>query len=138
MHESQILDILDSLTLNKLQDYEKSIIVADVKNEMSNTRLAGNPISLIMTKLNDLSNGMYKESQAISTYFQDFSEKESAEKPFEIKNKDEIDAFLEKMQNKKFEGDVFGDTWEFYHPTENMNADGVPRHRSDFVVKDAC
>ena len=138
MHESQILDMINSISNNQLSDAEKSIILADVKSELNNLRLAGNPMNTILSKINDLSNGLYKESQAISTYFQDFSEQEQAEKPFEIKNKDEIDKFLKKMMSEDFEGNVFGDTWEFYHPTENMNADGVPRHRSDFVTKNSC
>jgi len=135
MHESQIQDIVDSITLNKLSWSEKAIIVADVKNELCNKRLAGNIMSLVLSKVEDLNKGLYKESQsALPKIFQDFSEKEAVSKPFEVK-KDEIDNFLEKMTSKKFDGNVFSDTHDFYHITDVMRAEGVPQHRSDFNVK---
>lgn len=136
MHENQILDIVESVTLNNLSLREKSLIVADVKNEISNTRLAGNITSLVLSKINDLSKGMYRESQAtLPKIFQDFSESEGEQKPFEIRNTDEIGDFLNKMTEKKFDGDVFSDTYPFYHPTDVMRAEGNPQHRSDFNVK---
>jgi len=74
MHESQIQDIVDSITLNKLSWSEKAIIVADVKSELCNTRLAGNIMSLVLSKVEDLNKGLYKESQsALPKIFQDLS-----------------------------------------------------------------
>ena len=49
-------------------------------------------------------------------------------------NKKEIDAFLDKMVSDKFKGNFFDDTFEFLHPVEAMEAEGVGRHRSDFNV----
>ena len=93
MHESQILDVVDSLTLGQLSLNEKAIIVADIKSEISNTRLASNITSLVLEKVNDLSKGLYKESQALPKTFQDFSESEGKQKPFEITNQDEIESY---------------------------------------------
>lgn len=135
MHESQILDIVESLTMNTLSLDEKAIIVADVKSEITNKRLAGSTTSLILEKINDLGKGFYKEAQALPKTFQDFSETSDNSTPFAITNMDEINEFLDKMASKKPEENVeswFGDTWEFYHPIENMNVPGVPRHRADF------
>ena len=47
----------------------------------------------------------------------------------------DIGDFLNKMTEKKFDGDVFSDTYPFYHPTDVMRAEGNPQHRSDFNVK---
>ena len=134
MHEDQILNILDSLTLNSLSYDEKAIIVADIKFETSNKRFSNNMTKIVLQKVNDLKSGLYKESQIRPDIFQDFSESVKS-KPFEISNQDDIDLFLEKMSSSDFENSYFDDTWSFYHPTEVMKADGVPRHRSDFNVK---
>jgi len=138
MHESQILDIVESLTMGALSLDEKAIIVADVKSELSGTRLANNTTSLILEKINDLSKGLYREAQALPKVFQDFSEHSDNSKPFVITNQEEIDEFLEKMISKDADNSpeaFFGDTWEFYHPIENMNVPGVPRHRADFITQ---
>ena len=63
MHESQILDIVESLTMGALSLDEKAIIVADVKSELSGTRLANNTTSLILEKINDLSKGLYRDRE---------------------------------------------------------------------------
>jgi len=97
MHESQILDIVESLTMGALSLDEKAIIVADVKSELSGTRLANNTTSLILEKINDLSKGLYREAQALPKVFQDFSEHSDNSKPFVITNQEEIDEFLEKF-----------------------------------------
>jgi hypothetical protein len=138
MHESQILDLVDSLTMDALSLDEKAIIVADVKSELIGTRLAGNVSALVLQKVNDLSKGLYKESQALPKTFQDFSEHSDNSKPFAITNQDEIDEFLEKMISDEADNTpeaFFGDTWEFYHPVANMNIPGVPRFRSDFIAQ---
>jgi hypothetical protein len=138
MHETQILDTIDSISLGKISFEDKALIVADIKHELSNKRFAGQISSLIMQKIDDLSKGMYKIAQSEPKIFQDFEDMEAVPKPFDIINKDEIDKFLDKMMSKEpkeTQDSFFGDTWEFYHPTANMVADGVARHRSDFVVK---
>ena len=138
MHESQILDMVDSLTMNSLSLEEKAIIVADVKSELTNTRLASNTTKLILEKVNDLSKGLYKEAQALPKTSQDFSETSDNSKPFEVTNLEEIHEYLDKMASKTPDENTeswFGDTWEFYHPIENMNIPGVPRSRSDFVAQ---
>lgn len=134
MHENQILDLIDSLTLNSLNHEDKSIILAHVKSEYSNNRLAGSLGSMVSEKIDEYEQGFYKEAQQIVSYFQDYSEKEKYPQPNEIINKSDIDKFLDKMSSKDFEGDLFNDSHEFYHPIENMKAEGVARHRSDFVV----
>lgn len=135
MHESNILDAIDSISLNSLTNEERALVLAFVKSETDNKRFAGSNLNkLILSGINELKLGGYRVSQNIKDYFQDFSEKSSSPKPFDVINKDEIDKFLEKMTSKKFEGDFFDDTFDFYHPTENLNADGVPRHRSDFNI----
>jgi hypothetical protein len=135
MHEGQILDMVESLTLGTLTLEEKAIIVADIKSELGFTRLAQNTTSLILQKVSDLSNGLYKESQALPKVFQDFSGHADNDIPFAVTNQEEIDDFLEKMISKEPQNNpetYFGDTWEFYHPTANMVADGLPTHRSNF------
>ena len=127
--------MVESLTMGALTLEEKAVIVADVKSELGFTRLAQSTTSLILQKINDLSNGLYKESQALPKVFQDFSEHADNDTPFAVTNQEEIDEFLEKMMSKKPSDTpeaYFGDTWEFYHPTANMVADGLPTHRSDF------
>lgn len=135
MHESLILDAIEKVTGNSLTEAEKSILVADIHSDFMNKRFAGTLPGVIMQKLDAMADGMYKEAQAISKTFQDFSESAGNPKPLEIQNMDQIDKFLEKMMSKENTDEFFGDTWEFYHPTENMVADGAPRHRSDFTVK---
>ena len=138
MHESQILDMVDSLTMGTLSFDEKAIIVADVKSELTGKRLANNTTALILEKVNDLSKGLYKEAQSLPKTFQDFSEHSDNSEPFAITNQEEIDEFLEKMISDKADNTpeaFFGDTWEFYHPVENMNIPGVPRFRSDFIAQ---
>lgn len=132
MHETQILDAIDSLTLNSLDYNDKAVLVAFIKSEIGNKRLANNINKKILEKVNELYKGNLKEASNESDSFQDFSETSSYSKPFEIINKDDIDKFLDKMTSKNWDGDFFGDTFEFYHPIDNMKADGVPRHRSDF------
>ena len=135
MHEGQILDMVESLTLGTLTLEEKAVIVADVKSELGFTRLAQNTASLILQKVNDLSNGLYKESQALPKVFQDFSGHADNDTPFAVTNQKEIYEFLEKMlseEQKNTPEAYFGDTWGFYHPVENMVADGLPTHRSNF------
>ena len=56
MHEDQILNILDSLTLNSLSYDEKAIIVADIKFETSNKRFSNNMTKIVLQKVNDLKN----------------------------------------------------------------------------------
>ncbi len=135
MHESQILDIIDSVTLGKLSLEEKSIILADVHHEISNKRFAGNAFNVVLAKINDSTQGSYREALKAPDSFQDFTEESEIGKPFEIKNKDEIDQFLDKMMSEDFNPEYFNDTWEFYHPSDVMKSEGLPRHRSDFVVK---
>ena len=138
MHESQILDMVEALTMDSLSLREKAVIVADVKSELSGKRLANSAVSLILEKINDLSNGSYREAQALPKVFQDFSEHSDNSKPFVITNQDEIDEFLEKMISKNAEStpeEFFGDTYDFYHPVDNMNVPGVPRFRSDFITQ---
>jgi hypothetical protein len=132
MHESQILDLIDSLTFGTLSHEDKSIVLAHVQGELSNTRTASKLSSVVSEKLDEYNNGQYKVAQKLSTYFQDYSETGSYPQPNEIINKSEIDKFLDKMASTEYEGDYFDDLYSFYHPHENMQADGVPRHRSDF------
>lgn len=132
MRENQILETIDSLTLGTLSDRDKAVILADIQDMFQGQRLASNLYDITLNKISDLKKGMYKESQVMTSYYQDFSENQSYPKPFDIINKDEIDKFLEKMSNKDYDGNYFGDTWEFYHPIENLHADGVAKHRSDF------
>lgn len=135
MHESQILDALNAITLGRLSHEEQSIITADIHSELQNNRLAGSITQKIMEKLSQLSDGLYKESQSLPKTFQDFSENEKFPKPFEIINQKEIDDFFDKMMSKEMKNNFFGDTHEFYHPEENFRAEGQPRHRSDFNQK---
>jgi|APCry1669189534_1035231.scaffolds.fasta_scaffold10132_3 hypothetical protein len=132
MHENKILEAIDSLTLGTLSYQQKSAILADVNFSLQGKRTASNINDLILSKVNDLHKGMYKESQIMKSYYQDFSENESYPKAFEITNKEEIDKFLNKMLSKEYKGNFFDDTWNFYHPHENLIADGVAKHRSDF------
>ena len=132
MHESQILEIIDSITLNSLNDNERALVLSFVKHDTENKRFAGGINKIILSYVNELKIGNLREASDIKDSFQDFSETSAYPKPFDIVNKSEIDKFLDKMTSKKFEGDFFDDTYDFYHPTENMKADGVPRHRSDF------
>lgn len=135
MHEDLILDAIEKITANTLTDKEKSILTAAVWHEYKHKRFAGSLTGIVMEKINELTAGNYREAQALPKTFQDFSETGEEQKPFEVKM-DGIDEFLEKMMSKTTKDeDFFGDTWEFYHPTENMKAEGLPRHRSDFVVK---
>ena len=135
MHESQILDIIDSVTLGSLSDSDKSIIIADIKSENSNSRLAGNITSLVMQKITDLSNGMYKESQTIPKFDETMKESSPDGAPFKITNEDEINKFLEKMISKKFEGEFFNDLHNEVHPTDVWSIPGVPRKGTDFIIK---
>jgi hypothetical protein len=135
MHESQILDIVDSVTLGSLSDSDRSIIVADIKSECSGQRLASNITSLVMQKITDLGNGLYKESQTVPKTNETLKESEPDGVPFKITNESEINKFLDKMMSKKFDGEFFNDTYKEVHPVENFIADGVPSHRSDFIVK---
>lgn len=132
MFETRILDEIDNVSLGSLSNAEKAIIFADINSELSNNRFASSIQSLILSKINDLTNGLYKEAQIVSKDFQDFSETEKYPEAFNIINKDEIDAFLNKMTNKDFKGVYFDGTFEFYHPTENLHADGLPVHRSNY------
>ena len=134
MHEGQILDLVEALTLGTLSNSEKSKVVADIKFELSGKRFAGNITNLVMNKLQDLSNGLYREAQALPKTFQDFSEKDENLEPFKI-DTEEINKFLEKMISKENDDDPFSDTNTFYHPTENMKAEGQPISRSNFVVQ---
>lgn len=135
MHERQILETIDKITLNTLSDEERSILVAFVANDLENKRVAGSINQIIMTRLNEMKTGNMKIAEAEPKIFQDFSETKAYPAPNVIVNKDEIDAFLEKMTSKEFDGNYFDDTFDFYHPTENMTAKGQPRHRSDFNQK---
>lgn len=135
MHESLILDAIERMTGDALLDAEKSILVADIHRDSINKRFAGTLSSVIMQKLEAMADGMYKEAQTKPETFQDFSESAGSPEPLKIQNMDQIDRFLEKMMSKENTDEFFGDTWEFYHPTENMKAEGLPRHRSDFTVK---
>jgi hypothetical protein len=132
MQETEILNALDKITLNSFSDDEKSIILAHVVGD-KNIKTANNLNRVLLQKIAEYSGGAYEESGNTKKNFQDFSETGPYPSPFVISNKKEIDAFLDKMMGKEdWEGDFFDDTFEFYHPKENMNADGVPRHRSDF------
>jgi hypothetical protein len=132
MNHNNILEAIDSITLGTLSDRDKSVILADVISSNEGKRTASNINNVILYKLEDLNKGLYKESQVMQSYYQDFSEIEDYPKPFEIINKDEIDDFLDKMLSKDYKGNFFNDTFEFYHPVENLCADGVAKHRSDF------
>lgn len=135
MLENQILDTIDKISAGTLSNAERSILVADIKSDLSNTRLASSNglINIAMQKLNSLKKGEYEEQPKT---FQDFSETNSNSTPFKVINQEEIDKFLDKMSNSNTNEDVFfNDTWEFYHPVENMKAEGLPRHRSDFNAK---
>lgn len=135
MLENQILDTIDKISAGTLSNAERSILVADIKSDLSNTRLASSNglINIAMQKLNSLKKGEYEEQPKT---FQDFSETNSNSTPFKVINQEEIDKFLDKMSNSDTNEDVFfNDTWEFYHPVENMKAEGLPRHRSDFNAK---
>jgi hypothetical protein len=132
MHENKILEAIDSLTLGALSDRDKAVILADINFTLQGKRTASKINDLILSKITDLNKGLYKESQVMKSYYQDFSEIESWPKAFEVINKNEIDNFLDKMTKKEFEGNYFDDTWDFYHPEANLHADGVARHRSDF------
>jgi hypothetical protein len=134
MQENQILDLIDSLTFGTLPDEDKSIILAHVQNEMSGKRFASKLSSVVSEKIDEYDTGNFRVAQELPTYFQDFSGTESYPQPNEIINKSDIDKFLEKMSSKENNDKYFGDTYEFYHPTENMKADGVAMHRSDFAI----
>ena len=136
MHENQILDFINAFSVNQISDDEKAIIVADVNFELSNKRFASSLPTLVMSKINDLAQGMYKESQYLYPQgFGDFNETESYPKGSDVINKSEIDKFLEKMSSDTFEGNYFDDTFDTYHPERNMRADGVARFRADFNVQ---
>lgn len=137
MLEIQILDTIDKISAHTLSNEERSIMVAEIKNELSNKRFASsnNIIHIAMEKINELKRGEFKEAQISSNTFQDFSESNQSNTPFKTINQEEIDKFLDKMSSEENEDVFFNDTWGFYHPTENMKAEGLPRHRSDFNVK---
>jgi hypothetical protein len=100
-----------------------------------NVKTAKKINNIVLEKLSDYNNGFLKESQAAEPKInQDFSENEAYPKPFEMINKNEINKFLDKMTSKKYEGNFFDDTWDFYHPIEATEAEGVARHRSDFNI----
>lgn len=133
MQENQILDLIDAFSLNQISEKEKAILLADIKHEMNNKRYASSLNNLILSKINDLSKGLYKESQYLYPQaFSDNNEIESYPKGSDVINKEEIDKFLEKMSSTTFEGHFFDDTFDAYHPEKNMRADGLGRHRSDF------
>lgn len=133
MQEREILDALEAVTLNNFSDEDKSVIFAHIINEQKNVRTAKSLNKVVLEKVADFVSGSLKEAQNTSPKtFQDFSEIEAYPGPFEIINKKEIDDYLEKMTSKEWDGDYFDDTFEFYHPKENMSANGVARHRSDF------
>jgi hypothetical protein len=127
MHESHILDLIDSITFSKLNDEEKSIVLAAIKDDEKTIKTANS----IMDKLNGLYKGDYKIAEN-TKIFQDFSETSDYPNPMVIINKDEIDKFLDKMTSKTYKGDLFGDNYDFYHPAANMFADGLPKFRADF------
>lgn len=132
MRENEILDAIDAITLNKFSDEEKSIILAHILDEQKNTRVAKNLNRLVLEKIAEHSKGV---TEYLDDYAQNLNTIEAYPKPFEVFNKSDMDKFLDKMTSEKYEGDFFDDTFEFYHPKANMNADGVPRHRSDFNVR---
>ena len=134
MQESQIIDLIDSLTFGTLPIEDKSIILAHVQDSIGGTRLASKLSTVVSQTIDDYEKGNLRIAQQISTYFQDFSEIKDYPQPNEIINKADIDKFLDKMASKEYDGDYFADCFEFYHPTENFKADGVPVHRSDFAI----
>jgi hypothetical protein len=133
MQERDILNALDAVTLNNFSDSEKSIIFAHILSEKGNIKTAGNLNKIVLEKVADYAKGSYQESGTTAKSFQDFSGGGAYPEPFSIVNKTAIDQFLDKMMGKEeWDGDYFDDTFEFYHPKENMQAKGVPQHRSDF------
>ena len=132
MNESKILDTINAITLGKLSFEEQAIIVADIKSTMYGKRFAGNINELVMSKINDMTHGLYKESN-VATSFQDFNEVGEMHGPMTVFGIDQIHKFLDKMVSTKYEGEYFQDEWPFYHPVENFTPDGVPRHYSDFI-----
>jgi len=136
MQENQILDLIDAFSLNKISDHEKAILLADIKDELNNKKFASNMNKIVLSKINDLSEGFYKESQFLYPQaFADINEIENYPKGSDVINKSEIDQFLDKISSETFEGHFFNDTFDSYHPERNMRADGLPRHRSDFNIK---
>lgn len=133
MNEIEVLNTIDSISLGEIDDEGKAIILADVMHKIKNKKTA----SIKKTTLEryaDYLEGGYNEATKIDTYFQDFSETGDYPKAFDVINKNEIDKFLNKMLSRNYEGNYFDDTWDFYHPFDNMNANGVPRNRADFVI----
>ena len=135
MQEKEILDALESVTQSFYSNEEKALIFAHILDEKTNIKTAKSLNNLVLEKIAEHSKGNFKEAQNTAPkMFQDFSEVEAYPKPFEMINKKEIDAFLDKMVSDKFKGNFFDDTFEFLHPVEAMEAEGVGRHRSDFNV----
>lgn len=131
MNEGQILDIINKVTLGSLSDEEKSLVVANVFAETSSKRMAGPIFKIVLSKLEEMNNGDY----AIKDTFQNFDSEEKVPEPMSIVNMDSIEEFIEKMISTETDPNYFSDTFDFYHPTENMKSDGVPRARSDFNTK---
>jgi hypothetical protein len=131
MNEGQILDIINKLTLESLSNEERSLVVANVVAETSNKRMAGSIFKIVLSKLEEMNNGDYD----IKDSFQNFDADEKIPEPMSVINMDSIEDFIEKMISTKDDPSYFSDTFDFYHPTENMKADGVPRTRSDFNTK---
>jgi hypothetical protein len=135
MQEKEILDALESVAQSFYSNEEKALIFAHVLDEKTNIKTAKSLNRIVLEKIAEYSKGDLREAQNTAPkMFQDFSEIEEYPKPFEMINKKEIDAFLDKMTSNKFEGNFFDDTFGFVHPVETMEAEGVARHRSDFNV----
>ena len=137
MYEKEILDVIETITLNRLSNDEKALVLAHVCDSQRKVKTAQNLQKTILGVLEDHAQGLLKESQhdfptTSPKAFQDFSENMPYAKPFEILNKKEIDDYLDKMSSKEWDGNYFDDTWDFYHPVANMTPNGVGRHRSDF------
>jgi hypothetical protein len=135
MQEKEILDALESVAQSFYSNEEKALLFAHILDEKSNIKTAKSLNHIVLEKIAEHGKGNLKEAQNTAPkMFQDFSEIEEYPKPFEMINKKEIDAFLDKMASDKFKGNFFDDTFEFVHPVEAMEAEGVGRHRSDFNV----
>jgi hypothetical protein len=135
MREKEILDQLESITQNFYNHEEKAVIFAHILDERSNIRTASGLERTVFEKIAEHGRGGMREAQNTAPKISENPIETSLyPKPFEIINKNEIDAFLEKMTSSKFKGDYFGDTFDSEHPTQVMNPEGVGRHRSDFNV----
>lgn len=132
MNERKIVEAMESIMSSGYTNEEKSVVFAHALSEQPDNN---NINSVVLEKIAQLSDGKLVFSQALPVIAEDETEEKVTYLPFKFLNMDQIHKFLDKMSSEDWDGEYFNDTFEHRHPPANMKADGVPRQRADFNVK---